>query len=72
MGFKDETEKKVALSPKERLVAAHLVTISGADQHAVAGAFGVNPGRVNEAVKAIRLAMDDPMAVLRAMRELAD
>lgn len=60
MSFKKDDEKKVALSPKERLIAAHLVIVSGVDQHAVAGAFGVNPARVAEALKAIRFAMENP------------
>lgn len=40
---------------------AHAVIILGIDQHDVASIFSVNSGRVAEAVKAVRMAIADPV-----------
>lgn len=58
MRDKPYLETKTALTPAERLKAAYAVLINGWDQHEVASLMGVNPGRVNEAVTAIRKAID--------------
>jgi hypothetical protein len=51
-------ETKTALTPAEKLKVAYAVLINGWDQHEVAALMGVNPGRVNEAVMAVRKAID--------------
>jgi transposase-like protein len=50
------SELKANLTPDEKLRAAHAHIVQGVDQHIIASLFGVNPGRVNEAIKAIRAA----------------
>ena len=45
-----------SLTPEQRIRAAVAVLCDGVDQHIVAALFGVNPGRVNEAVQAGRRA----------------
>lgn len=61
--------KRAALTPEQRLMAAHMHIISGVDQHAIAGSYGVNAGRVAEAIAAIRLAITDPRGVVARNRE---
>jgi hypothetical protein len=51
-------EHKTALSPAEKLRVAVAVLLDGFDQHRVAALMGVNMGRVNEAVMAVRKAID--------------
>ena len=51
-------EYKTALTPGEKLRVAVAVLLDGMDQHKVAAMMGVNPGRVNEAVSAVRKAID--------------
>ena len=51
-------EHKTTLTPGERLRVAVAVLLDGMDQHKVAAMMGVNPGRVNEAVMAVRRAID--------------
>ena len=51
-------EHKTMLTPGERLRVAVAVLLDGMDQHKVAAMMGVNPGRVNEAVMAVRRAID--------------
>jgi plasmid maintenance system antidote protein VapI len=51
-------ERKTALTPGEKLRVAVAVLLDGFDQHKVAALMGVNPGRVNEAVMAVRKAID--------------
>lgn len=40
----------------------------GVDQHVAANILGVNVGRVNEAVMAIRLAVSNPKRAIEVMR----
>ena len=49
---------KTELTPEEKLRAAHAHIINGVDQHVIASLFAVNPGRVNEAIMAVRRAID--------------
>lgn len=51
-------EPKAALTPAEKLRVAVAVLVEGWDQHRVAALMGVNPGRINEAVMAVRKAID--------------
>lgn len=46
-------EPKTALTPQEKIKAAYLHYVRGINQHDIAVAFEVNPGRVNEACKAV-------------------
>ena len=55
-----KAEQKTSLTPDERLRAAHAHMINGIDQHHIAALFGVNAGRVAEAVVAVRRACGYP------------
>ena len=48
---------KTALTPDEKLRVASAHLLSGVDQHVLASIFGVNPGRIAEAVTAVRAAL---------------
>jgi hypothetical protein len=50
-------EPKANLSPQERLKAAYAHEVLGVDQHVIAALYGVNPGRVAEAVADVRKAV---------------
>lgn len=52
----DPPVKKTSLTPTEQLKAAYLHLIEGYPQHGLAQMFGVNQGRVNEAVATARRA----------------
>jgi hypothetical protein len=58
MKDKPYLDHKTALTPAEKLRCAVAVLLDGFDQHRVAALMGVNPGRVNEAVMAVRQAID--------------
>lgn len=58
MRDKPYLEHKASLTPAEKLRVAVAVLIDGVDQHKVAALMGVNQGRVNEAVVAVRKAID--------------
>jgi 3-dehydroquinate dehydratase len=59
MRDKPYAEHKTALTPAEKLRVAVAVLVDGMDQHRVAALMGVNPGRVAEAVVAIRDAIEN-------------
>lgn len=48
---------KTALTYEEKLKAAYFHLIRGVDQHVLADMFNVNPGRIAEAVTAVRTAI---------------
>jgi hypothetical protein len=48
---------KTDLTSEEKLRAAYAHMIGGVDQHVIAALFGVNPGRINEAIMAVREAI---------------
>jgi DNA-directed RNA polymerase specialized sigma24 family protein len=52
--MKDYTERKTALTPQEKLRVVVAVLVDGMDQQRVANLMGVNIGRVNEIVQAVR------------------
>lgn len=52
-------EHKTALTPQEKLRIAVAVLIEGVPQHVVAALFGVNPARINEAIKAVKAAIEE-------------
>lgn len=58
MKDKPYVERKASLTPAEKLRVAVAVLVDGFDQHRVAALMGVNPGRVNEAVVAVRDAIE--------------
>jgi hypothetical protein len=58
MKDKPYLEHRTTLTPAERLRVAVAVLVDGFDQHRVAALMGVNPGRVNEAVVAVRKAIE--------------
>jgi hypothetical protein len=45
---------KTALLPEEKLAAAHAHLVYGVNQHVLAMIYGVNPGRIAEAITSIR------------------
>jgi len=50
-------QAKVSLEPLEKLKAAYMHDVLGVDQHLISAFFGINPGRVNEAVRDVRQAI---------------
>jgi hypothetical protein len=52
-----KAEPKTSLTPDEKLRAAYAHLINGVDQHHIASLFGVNSGRVNEAIMDVRKAI---------------
>jgi len=53
-------EPKAALTPEEKLTAAYFHLMRGWAQHDIADLFGVNAGRVNEAITEVRAAIKWP------------
>jgi hypothetical protein len=51
---------KTELTYDEKLKAAHAYLINGIPQHHIASMYGVNPGRVSEAVAAVSTALGFP------------
>lgn len=49
---------KTALAPDEKLRVAFAHMVLGVDQHTLAAMYGVNSGRVAEAVTAVRQALE--------------
>lgn len=52
-------EHRTSLTSQEKLRIAVAVLIEGVPQHVIAALFGVNPARVNEAVQAVKGAIED-------------
>lgn len=50
-------EPKASLSPEEKLKAAYLHEIAGLDYQTLTIIFGVNPGRIADAISAVREAI---------------
>lgn len=57
--MKHYEEHKTSLTPGEKIRVAHAVLVWGWDDHKVAYLMNVNPGRVSEAVTAVRAALGD-------------
>ena len=55
----DMTDRKTHLTPDEKLRAAYAYLINDIEQH-IASLFGVNSGRIAEAVMAVRAAVGIP------------
>jgi hypothetical protein len=53
----EKPENKTAFSPEDKIRVAFAHLCLGIDQHKLAGMYGINPGRVAEAVKAVREAV---------------
>lgn len=51
---------KTNLTPQEKLRAACAYLLEGIDQHKIAFIYGVNPGRVSEAIMDVRKALGFP------------
>lgn len=62
-------EHRVALTPGEKLRAAHAVLAWGWEDHRVAQLLNVSPERVSEAVTTIRNALGDDMTAGVSMLE---
>jgi len=60
-------EKKVGLTPQEVIIVAHAHLLLGLDQHVLAGMYGVNQGRINEAVKVMQDAAEHHRDYYRAL-----
>jgi hypothetical protein len=52
---------KTVLTPQEKLRAACAYLLDGIDQHKIAFIYGVNQGRVAEAIMEVRKALGFPM-----------
>lgn len=50
--------EKASLTPREKLKVAYAHLIFGVSQHALAGLFEVNPGRVSEAIMEIKAVVE--------------
>jgi hypothetical protein len=50
-------QAKANLEPLEKLKAAYMHDVLGVDQHIIAAFFGINSGRVNEAIRDVRQAI---------------
>ncbi len=48
------TEPKKNLTAREVLMVAHAHLVCGVDQAVLASMFGINSGRINEAIKVVR------------------
>lgn len=48
--------RQAALTAEEKLRVAHAYLVYGVEQHVLAMLFGVNSGRIAEAVREVRLA----------------
>jgi hypothetical protein len=55
--------RQASLSAEEKLRAAHAYLVYGVEQHVLAMIFGVNSGRIAEAVKEVRIACGFEMKV---------
>ena len=66
-GWADEPKR--SLSPREVLMVAHAHLICGVDQAVLGSMFGINQGRINEAVKVIRDACEHHRKIHRNGRE---
>lgn len=60
---------KTDLTPEERIAAAYLSVVRNVPHQDLAVAFGVNMGRISEAVVAIRLTADDPKGAREKIEE---
>lgn len=52
-------EQKTDLTPKEKIKAVAAYEVYGVPQHALAFIFEVNPGRINEAISAVRKSVSE-------------
>lgn len=59
-------EPKAALTPEEKIKAAAAHDLLGVDQHVLAFIFGVNQGRIAEAITEIRKAAGYPQKTIAA------
>lgn len=57
----DYVEHKTFLTPAEKLRVAHAHLVDGVSQEVIARLMGVNAGRVNEAIQAVRAALSGVM-----------
>jgi DNA-binding transcriptional regulator LsrR (DeoR family) len=61
---------KAQLTMNERIKAAYLHYVLGVEQQAIAAAFEVNSGRVNEACLAIKLAAEDGSVARQSKQQI--
>jgi hypothetical protein len=54
-----DVSAKKELTPREVLIVAYANLIERIDQHKLAGMYGVNQGRINEAIKVMQWAADN-------------
>jgi len=52
-----KSKPSTSLAPVEKVRVAFAHICLGVDQHTLASMYGINPGRVSEAVKAVREAV---------------
>ena len=61
-----------ALTPEQKLRAAVAHILDDVPQHIIASLFGVNQGRVNEAVAAVREALNFPEKKLKVITNIGE
>jgi hypothetical protein len=63
-------EAKKSLTPEEVLIVTHGVMTYGIPQHHLAGLYGVDSGRIAEAVVAMRWAMENHRVIYKHVQRL--
>jgi hypothetical protein len=63
-------ESKKSLTPEEVLIVTHGVMTYGIPQHHLAGLYGVDSGRIAEAVVAMRWAMENHRIIYKHVQKL--
>lgn len=63
------SDTRQSLTPNERIRVAYAHFVLGVEQQHIAMLMAVNMGRVNEACRAIAMAADDPMKLVKENRE---
>jgi len=63
-------ESKKSLTPEEVLIVAHGVMTFGIAQHHLAGLYGVDSGRIAEAVVAMRWAMENHRVIYKHVQKM--
>lgn len=60
---------KTALTEREKVMAYVASRLHGVDQHVIASMYGVNSGRVNEAIQAIEYAVQNTMEIYHLIKQ---
>ena len=58
-------KRKTSLTPREVIMVAHAHLVCGIDQHALASMYGLNAGRIAEAIGVMRDAAENHRSLTR-------